>query len=606
MEINGIIKAVCIMVTLIIMILALCRWFRRGHSFFEGVLWVSLFAGFIYSTYLLLNTEINQSHDMIASMSRINDMAVDIDNKTFPSVIMKGQANGFGCAGILYPHLFYYIPAFLRYIGASTVCAYQVFIWFCQVFAAFVMFVSVKLILSCVKMATESSVDVGDSVDYPAIIATLLFLCYPYRVANLYWRGALSESYAMIFIALLTAAFICIVKGRKKTDWVFLCLAISGLLQTHVLTLVMAVIISIVFCLVFIKDVIRKDVIVSLALAVISAIVINLWYIVPFLKFFSFESNIDGMMYAMSEYGTTIPGLLKGISYEQSRPGIIGIVGFFVLFVDIVCLFYVIKKKLYDSNMIKLFAFMTVTSAISLFISTKYFPWDWFQSIVPSVGIFQFPFRFILITCVFSVMAFALVMKILKSCIKHQVGVYALLVITGIFLIMGTHNILTCLDVTEELFGYSTNDFDFDYRIEYLPKGATSSYFADSMPVISDGVQTLAYFKDINQVTWQYQTQTEGGYFQAPLIYYPGYNAMLFDNSGNYVTMLETNMADNYRVQVDLPEGYDSGIIVIRYEGIWYFRYCAIISLIGIFGLVGYMVFRKNLLIMQRKNLRAL
>lgn len=598
MDINEIVKIVCIMITLVIMTGIVFRWVKRGHDLFEGILWLALFGSFIYSTHLLVNVQINQAHDMISSMSRINDMAIDIGSKTFPTIILTGQANGFGCAGILYPHLFYYIPSFVRFLGASTVCSYQVFIWFCQLMGAFVMFGSVKLILSCMDAGKD---------DYPAIVASLLFLCYPYRVANLYWRGAMSESYAMIFIPLLLASLICVIKGRKNTDWIYLCLAITGILQTHILTLVMAVAISMIMCLVFVKDVIKKNVLISFAVAVSVAVIINLWYIVPFLKYYTFGSNVDELVYQMSHYGMTFSGLLKGISYDESRPGIIGVVGFLILIVDMVYTVVVISKKTHELHVRKFILFMTAVAVVSLFASTKYFPWDWFQGIFPLVGIFQFPMRFILITCVLSTTVFSMFIYDFIKFVRREnktgqiVAAYTLLVVTGIFLVVGAANIFSCLDVNEELFDYSTNDFSFDYRIEYLPQGADSSYFADANPFISDGVETTYYYKDNKELVWQYSTDRENGFFQAPLLYYPGYNAAFLDVYGNYITALETKRAANYRVQVDLPKGYDSGIITITFDGLWYFKYCTIISMIGVVGFIVYIVLAQHLVFATHK-----
>ena len=71
-----------------------------------------------------------------------------------------------------------------------------------------------------------------------ALLGVFLFHLAPYRILNIYIRGAVPEFFAGVFFPLVLIALYKWIKEEKKQGLFVLVIAISGLLLTHPFTLV--------------------------------------------------------------------------------------------------------------------------------------------------------------------------------------------------------------------------------------------------------------------------------------------------------------------------------------------------------------------------------
>jgi hypothetical protein len=68
---------------------------------------------------------------------------------------------------------------------------------------------------------------------FPAMIGAFLFNFAPYRIINLYIRGALPEYFSSVFVALMLLSLYLLLVDRKIKGWLLLVLATAGLILTH-------------------------------------------------------------------------------------------------------------------------------------------------------------------------------------------------------------------------------------------------------------------------------------------------------------------------------------------------------------------------------------
>ncbi len=68
---------------------------------------------------------------------------------------------------------------------------------------------------------------------WPAVVAAVLYTYAPYKAANVYVRGAMSEYWAMSFYPFIFWSIYQFIKTRQKKYGLFLALSVGGLIMTH-------------------------------------------------------------------------------------------------------------------------------------------------------------------------------------------------------------------------------------------------------------------------------------------------------------------------------------------------------------------------------------
>ena len=119
---------------------------------------------------------------------------------------------------------------------------------------------------------------------YVALTAMLLYCSMPYRISCMYYRYALGELLAIAFIPLVIAGLYEIVYGNKK-KWPILTIGISGIIESHILSTLLIVIFCVLMVLACIARIIKDRRWIYLIMAALSAAVLNMGFIVPFLYY---------------------------------------------------------------------------------------------------------------------------------------------------------------------------------------------------------------------------------------------------------------------------------------------------------------------------------
>ena len=251
--------------------------------------------------------------DVCYHLIRIEGTKDGLLSGQFPVVLYPEGANAHGYLGWMYPSLFLYLPALLRIFGASTSLAWKTLVFCFHLLTAVTTYLSVKAV-------TRSKA--------AGLFSSVLYVLAPYRLCCFIARAALGEALAFAFFPLLFAGLYLTLYGeseggkvgiakagasagddakqdtgeekagassdvvderktaRGKQGWLYLALGLTGLLQTHILSCLMGLIFCVVFGVVRIRYVFEKDRLLRLCKAAALTVILNLWYLVPFLDFY--------------------------------------------------------------------------------------------------------------------------------------------------------------------------------------------------------------------------------------------------------------------------------------------------------------------------------
>ena len=375
--------------------------------------------------------------DLSFHLLRIEGIVEGLESGQFPVRIQPNWLEGYGYAtGIFYGDLLLYLPAVLRILGLPILLSYKIYAATINLLTVLVAHWSFKRIFKA-----ESS----------ALVCTAVYTLATYRLVNVYVRQAVGEYSAMIFLPLIAAAVYGLYTEAVE-DWkeyssnsIMLAIGMSGLIYTHMLTTEMTVIVLACVCIFFFKKTFRKNTLRAYGRAVWLTLLLGAAFLVPFIDYYINVPVVitSGLteVNAIQQEGVHILDFFYifknpfGSSYsgiEYNRDGLmllsVGLVMLATLAVAIVLL--VIRRREADRRLLP----FTIFSAVSLWVSSNLFPWDFIAYSVPG-GTFlaqvQFPWRYLVIADVFLTLLLGVVLEELK-----EAGRYIIPAIIGIQLML--------------------------------------------------------------------------------------------------------------------------------------------------------------------------
>lgn len=511
----------------------------------------------IFTSYPLFTDYLIYGHDLDAHLMRIEGVKDAILDKQFPAMIYPNSNNGFGVLGFAYPNLFLYFPAVLRLCNISMVTAYQSLLVLINVLTLFVTYYATKTIAKS---------------NYTSIVACIIYMLSPYRLSDLYIRGALGEVIAMIFLPLVIAGIYHIFLGNKN-KWYLLVIGYSGILHSHMLSCIFAAMISAMLGILLFKFLLTEKRYFALGEAMVAFLIVNSWYIIPVYIFtksslglnriqnldFYDDAVFPGQLLMTKASTYTTLSMSEGISKEMQLS--IGIIGGLVILMG--C-FYLLhnneKEQKEKSNLHMVIVSLMVVCGVMLFASTTLFPWRILlkiDMISKLMSMIQFPFRFLSIVTVASAIACGLVIENTDILRKYKREILVVLIITGL---LGAYEIMDeYLQQDVYVTKWSGGFTDFAHP-EYWPAGTEAESFED-ISYWSSGAEIKDYHKEGTEIKFIYHAQQEGAFVQLPLLYYPGYKAELSSGETLQVVRGEAN-----RVCVYLNENKEDQKAIVYYS----------------------------------------
>lgn len=562
-----------------------CYVRRYPVSFDRKLVWIGIPALAVLAAVPLFVDYMPGGADLGFHRMRIEALAQSISEGAIPARVEAMWLAGHGYANaIFYCDTFLVLPALMRLVGFRIGIAYGMYVFAVNLATAAIAY-------GCFKGCF------GDR--RVGLFGSMLYTLAPYRIYNIYNRAAVGEYTAMTFLPLLVYGFYRIFTDDPKEkeyryNWLLPALGFSGLIQSHMLSCEIVGAFTILLCLIMIKKVFRKEIFRELFKTVLGTALLNLWYLVPFL-----DMMLSGQYKFSGNYGNTIqkrgisPAHIfytmqaAGSSSHFHENGLLGTepigVGLAVLlgagaFWAARDLFKEGREQKRDRAAIVSFGI----GAVSLIISTSYFPWDALQACNKVTGMLvpmiQFPTRLTIVPTVCMTFAACAGAEII---LKHRERFWKnafFAVVCGVsvvFSLYQTNDILMTKEGPVRIYSVENMGHSDILGGEYLPLGTEMEFsYHDAVP--SQGVEVISFEKNNLDTITQVNTSfaAEEHWLELPMLLYKGYRAQDVETG----ELFEIQAGTNNDVRVLLPAGY-SGTLHVWYAGMWYWHAAEFVSL---------------------------
>lgn len=516
--------------------------------------------------------------DLTFHLQRIEGVYLGLLSGRFPVKIQPGWLDGNGyAASVFYGDILLYFPAVLRMVGFTVQEAYKIYAEVVNIATVWIAFYSFR------KMTKD---------DLAAMTGAVLYACSAKRLHSIY-IAMVGEYSGMMFYPLIIAGFYLLftedVKSKEyKKLWILLTVGFSGLLMTHLVGCLMVGLFSFLACLLMIRCVIRRETILELCKAVSVSVLVNLWFLVPFLQYMRTENlHINGTLNrtaADSDYYSILADYTQdGQNFYElfTKQDTIGYAILFVLLVYLVTI--PLQKKSLMTKILRNFFLYTI---FVFWVCMIYFPTvklaEKSMVILRYFLIIQHQERFL---CVAVAMAASFgALFVAAKVLRKEV----------LYLFVG---LLCCVNLYQTLQYFTTVETEavyldgidlyahlhihkgpYDYGIvnaEYLPvmtdtHRLTKEIQADEMLQVVDWEREyLTYDMTVINETDQERS------ILLPILYYSGYQSYDMQNKAQ----LQTAAGNNGCVEVIVPAGY-SGTFRMAFHEPWFWRMAEVISLL--------------------------
>lgn len=471
-----------------------------------------------------------------------------------------------------------YLPSMLRGIGFTLEECYKVYLGGINIATVFLSFYAFW------KMTRK---------EVPAMIGSVLYAGSIVRIRILY-RIMLGAVSAMAFYPLIVAGFYLLFSEDVDSEeyrgtWILLTVGFTGVLMTHMLSCLMAGVCAILVCIVMLKRLLRKKTFLMLFKAAVATVLLNFWFLVPFLQYMATEKlRINTKMAerrTITDYYASLADFTKEGKniYHLFTDG--DLIGFPMLLALLLFILMLVSGKL--QRQVKIFSLLALFTVV---LCTNLFPY---------VAVAQKSY---------------LLMKIFLT-IQYQdrwknIAVVMLASMTVLFLSMEMFDrkkllciagVLCCLTLYQDQQYIAALAFDQIHldpisMESYLKKDLLSYNVVNGeyLPVATKTTELTTEIESEDRVSVE-QTVRNGLSFEVnvrndsaeerellfPVLYYRGYRASDILSKEK----LKTTIGDNGRVAVAVPPNYAGTVHLGYYEPlIW--RITEMISVITLVVLI--------------------
>ena len=362
---------------------------------------------FILCSLPLTGPYLKNGHDLPFHLARIDGMVAAIKDGQFPVRVSYLWNEGYGYASsVFYSELFLLLPAFLRLIGMTVQGAYKIYVLAINAATCLIAFACFDKILHDRKAA---------------VVGAAAYVLLPYRICCVYVRAAVGEYTAMAFFPLIIFGMYELyqesdVKRERPYDVVIhslpLVTGMSALIESHVLSCVIASLFIVIVAFICWKKTFKPLVLKRIVTSVVMTLLLNLWFILPFLEYMQGSYAVDqmtdlGSFAANAAFPWQIfsffPGGL-GIAYTvadglNADPEMSYSIGGGMTIALVLWAYIMSRKDALKNREYKICKWSFGMGILFICFATIWFPWDSLQQLG---GVFtyvtqsmQYPFRFL-------------------------------------------------------------------------------------------------------------------------------------------------------------------------------------------------------------------
>lgn len=574
----------CILVFLVLNGLGCLYLRRQKHCITQDkFLDYSIIMGVVLlATSPMMQTYLYNGDDLCYHLARLEGLKDGILDGQIPVNILPDGLRGNGYLNAMYPYLFLYIGAFLRICRVSLALSYKVIVFLANLGSAV-----------CAYVAMKSMIKSRRSV----ILAVVLYTLMPYRFTNIFSRGDLGETLALVFWPLVIAGLYHVIMGDRK-KWYYLVIGFSGALQSHILSAAFVAAVCVITALMYCGRILREHRYREIGKAAGLSLLLNAWYLVPFLYYYFGETIAKDVLRWSGYFEQSInpSNLTQTLSLYNKQYFSLGLALFGCIGIGIVYLLYERRGRLTEQE--GFLMYLLLLGAVLTFMITGYFPNrvlmenDVFENIATML---QFPWRFLgpASTCFVFVGAIGLSRsEILKP---YRNYVFVLLVGLNLLVIVSVpaDNNHMPYDNAQAVAskGHESKlitNIGMFYPHEWRLDGASDDKLITSV-VVSDmnNVTVRDYQKKGTKAAVAYTATAPNCYVELPILSYHGYRAT--DENGNALQIERGNGARmRFMTQGDGVEHR----IYVRYGPVIGFVIANLVSALTIAGCIWYLVRR--------------
>lgn len=538
----------------------------------------------LLATTPMMQTYLYNADDLCYHLARLEGLKDGIlDGQVIPVNILPEGLQNNGYMNAMYPYLFLYIGAFMRLCGVSLAFSYKTLIFLSNLGSAV-----------CAYVAVKSMVKSRRSV----ILSVVLYTLMPYRFTNIFSRGDLGETLALVFWPMVIAGLYHIVMGDRK-KWHYLVIGFTGALQSHILSVAYVAAVCVITALLYCVRIARERRYTELLKAAGLTVLLNAWYVVPFLYYY-FKENLDKDVLRWSGYfeqSINLSNMTQTLSLYNKQYFSLGLALLGCLGIGIVYLLCERRGKVSGADGFMLY--LLTLGGIFVFLATGYFPSRalmknaFFENIATML---QFPWRFLgpASACFLFVGAAGLARSELLKPYRNLI--FAMLVSLNLLVIVSVpadNNHVPYKNAEsaaskghETKLGASVGLF---YPHEWRLMGATEDRLTGSV-VISDisSVSVYDFRKEGTKAAVSYIARSDDAYIELPVQNYLGYRAV---NELGQPVRIEQGNGGRMRIFVD-GDGAEHRIYV-RYGPVPGFIIADVVSALTVLYCLHRVWFRK-------------
>lgn len=520
-------------------------------------------------------------HDFEYHYLRVEALKYNIENNNLFTGVDYLFFGGGGYAGFSYPEIFLFIPALLRVAGVGIGESMATFLILCNILSYCFMFLFISNI-------TKSNIC--------GTMAAVLYVLSTYRIDNIITRFALGEILAGVFLPLILYGLYDLIFGEFKKPYI-LSAGFAGMLFSHSISTVLALIMAVVISIIFIKRIISdRRKLPRLFITALCSVVVTTFYWLPLLELLlSCEMSVQTSSFNTVDYAVPFYGLFREIMHN----GIAGM-KFPIYLLCVPRIFITKRSPVYESCMTDektkkrkdifvLADVLLIFGIVLSVLSTTLVPWEYLSKVMNFI---QFPWRFFLFAQIFLIVAGTVYVYSIADYTKSAKT--ALVLITGLcLLIAGVHAEATGVEHTEypyenDFYGNAANTCTIGCG-EWLPRAANRSG-VDEVMEMGDRVKLdNGNYKDCTRIngTLTFELDESAEYAVMPYIWYKGYKA--YDENKN---ALEVTMSENGLVKVNLSGA--SGKITVKHSPTTLRIVSEIISIVSVAAIIALMIISKR------------
>ncbi|WP_219131952.1 hypothetical protein [Bifidobacterium saguinibicoloris] len=555
----------------------------------------------MFMTYL----PITDGHDILFHLYRIQGIADGLRNGQFPVRMQYVQLDGYGYpVSIMYGDIFLYPSAILHILGLSVNTAYKLFVLVLNLLTVVTTFVLVKRVFKS---------------DFVAFVGAALWTLAPYRLEDVYLRAAVGEYTALFFFPILLYGWYAIVyPGLSKHPWIWTSIGASGIVLSHVISVVLVAVPMVVLVVVGIRVNCTKTMWKQLALSAVCSAGLCLWYVVPFWDYYRSVDMKVTQIDAAEKVGSAAANAVQPAQLlmflvpmrggsdgdvnriSQDMPFALGwsLLCGLVVFAALIALRKAVCGN-QQKRMLDVGGIMVAASMVALYCSMTVFYWRMnrfalWNKLIAVLSSIQFPWRFL---------GVASALLVVVSC----AAIYCLL-LNKDFAIWGRRAgalmviIAACEagfattswmqnSISSSPFSDTVDNHAASYGVmsgEYLPAGFDVAYLDRHSAVPTSTKVSIGQYIQRDGTVDLTVSASSRGTVTLPLLMYPYYHAVT--KSGDELMLTASR---NGMMQLHVPNGY-KGTVHIAYTEPLVWRLSEVVSACAVGGLLMYGVWARR------------